>query len=78
MLDQYGFVVIHLNRYPEECQLCGETAWLTHCVPYYEEPCPEHEIGDEHPRGGTVGGMTCCKACHDGIYADHIFGGRSP
>ena len=62
--------VINLNRYPEECQICGEIEWLTHCVPFYEGPRPDREIGDRLPHGGEVGGMTCCEACHDRVYAD--------
>lgn len=59
--------VIDMNRYPEECQICGETRWLDHCVAFYEEPVHD-EIGTVLPNGDEVGGMTCCKPCHDRHY----------
>ena len=56
--------VINLNCYPDECVLCGKTKFLDHCVPFYEEPVHQ-EIGSLMPNGDKVGGMTCCKECHD-------------
>lgn len=54
-----------------ECQLCGEMKILRHCVAFYCEPTYD-EIGsvstqyrstDGQP--AIVGGMRCCKECHD-------------
>lgn len=59
------YQVIHLWS-PEwhECPLCGEFRHINHCVTFYEEPRPDLEIG------GEIGGMSCCKECHDGVHAD--------
>ena len=62
-MDGIG-IVIQLDRYPEECPLCGALGHHRYCVPYYEEPVHE-EIGAVLPNGDAVGGMTCCKRCHD-------------
>ena len=66
-----GFITINLSDWHRECVLCGEWDYIDHCVPYYEEPRPDLEIGARVPGGGeddVVGGMSCCKTCHDRIY----------
>lgn len=60
-------IVIDMSRWPEECQLCYQWSYMGHCVPFYEEPVHQ-EIGSKMPNGDEVGGMTCCKACHDKHY----------
>jgi hypothetical protein len=58
-----------------ECVLCGEMKLLNHAVAYYCGPTHD-EIGSvsteyrgtpEHP--AIVGGMSCCKECHDRHYS---------
>ena len=66
-----AIVTINLSDWAQQCQICGEWDYLTHCVPFYEEPRPDVDIGDTLPCGGVVGGMSCCKTCHDTIYATH-------
>lgn len=56
--------IINLNNYPDECVLCGQTRFLTHCIPFYEEPV-HRDIGSRMPNGDEVGGMSCCQECHD-------------
>lgn len=59
-------IVINLNEYPRECQICFQIKWLTHCVAYCCEPTYD-EIGSKSTvyRDCEVGGMICCKECHD-------------
>jgi len=67
---------IHLwPRDYSECNLCGEVKRIDHAVAYYCEPTHD-EIGSistqyrstpEHP--AIVGGMSCCKECHDQHYS---------
>lgn len=54
-----------------ECALCGEEKVCRHCVPFYCEPTYD-EIGSVSTqyrstdgKPAIVGGMTCCKECHD-------------
>ncbi len=68
------FIVINLNDWDRECLLCGTWGRHRHCVPYYEEPRPDLEIGQIIPGGqpdDVVCGMSCCKECHDTIYELH-------
>lgn len=68
---------IHLwPRDSGECALCGEMKILNHAVAYYCGPTHD-EIGSlsteyrstpESP--AIVGGMPCCKACHDRHYSN--------
>lgn len=60
-----GFV-INLNRWAQECQMCGESDYLDFCVPFYEYPRHDADIGERIPGGGPddiVGGMSCCGRC---------------
>lgn len=64
-------ITIDLSDWDRECVLRGAWGRHRHCVPFYEEPRPDLEIGDRVPGGGPddiVGGMSCCKQCHDRIY----------
>jgi len=67
MIDA-GYYSINLSRWSEECQICYKWMFLTHCVPFYEEPRPDLEIGQRLSNGDEVGGMSCCKECHDKIH----------
>lgn len=64
-----AWITIDLDDWDKQCPLCDRWGRLGYCVPYYEEPCPEREIGDRLPNGDEVGGMTCCQTCHDSVYA---------
>jgi len=64
-------ITINLSEWPEQCPICGEwePGHLNHAVAFCCEPTHD-EIGDEssvYP-GHTVGGMSCCKTCHDNHY----------
>ena len=64
-------ITINLSERDEQCPLCGEwqATGLRHAVAFCCEPTHD-EIGDEssvYP-GHTVGGMSCCKTCHDNHY----------
>lgn len=61
-----GFVTINLNAWMHECQLCGKEAIIDHCVPFCCDPTYD-EIGSMSTvyRGLKVGGMSCCRSCHD-------------
>ena len=66
-----GAPVINLDDWDKECQICGEWRRLYCCVPFYEDPRPDLEIGQRVPGGkpdDIVGGMSCCKQCQDEIY----------
>lgn len=59
-------IVIDMSDWAKECQLCGKYDYLDFCIPFYEEPRPDLEIGDQVPGGGPddiVGGMSCCGRC---------------
>lgn len=56
------------DRHWDDCVLCGEYRLINHAVAFYEEPVHE-EIGTKLWHGGVVGGMSCCKECHDNHYA---------
>lgn len=67
-----------------ECLLCGEMKLLKHAVAYYCGPTHD-EIGsisteyrstDGQP--AIVGGMRCCKECHDRHYAVSSTGRETP
>lgn len=63
--------MVSLSDWPAECQVCNKINWLDWCVPFFEEPRPDLAIGQRVPGGGPddiIGGMTCCKACHDRIH----------
>lgn len=75
LVDRDGNVVLtSIHLWPNnqgECQLCGEWRVLDHAVAFYCEPTYD-EIGsvstqyrstDGQP--AIVGGMQCCKECHD-------------
>jgi hypothetical protein len=69
LCSELGITTINISEWNQQCTLCGEWALLRWCVPFYEEPV-HAEIGatlfinaDGHP--AIVGGMTCCKVCHD-------------
>jgi hypothetical protein len=54
-----------------ECMLCGEVKQCRHCVAFYCEPTYD-EIGSVSTqyrstdgKPAIVGGMVCCKECHD-------------
>ena len=56
-------ITINISHWPEDCPLCERTVpHMRHCVPFYEEPRSDLEIG------GEVGGMTCCYPCYTQIY----------
>lgn len=58
--------LINLSRWPHECPLCGEDDFLDFCVPFYEGPRLDLDIGDLVPGLGpdaVVGGMPCCDWC---------------
>lgn len=55
------------DRNWDDCLLCGEYRLINHAVAFYEEPVHE-EIGTVLWHGGEVGGMSCCKECHDKHY----------
>ncbi len=65
-------VVIELwDRSVHECALCGEVKVCKHAVAFYCEPTYD-EIGSVSTqyrstdgKPAIVGGMTCCKDCHD-------------
>lgn len=58
----------------DECQLCGETKVIDHAVAFYCEPThdpigsvsTQYTSSDGSP--AIVGGMSCCKDCHDRHY----------
>lgn len=64
-------IVIHyhwiVDRDWDDCNLCGEYRLLNHSVAFYEQPV-HLEIGSLMPNGDEVGGMLCCKECHDNHY----------
>jgi len=60
--------VINMGWGDAECVLCGQSAPLDYSIPYFEGPVHQ-EIGSALPSGDVVGGMTCCKTCHDLHYA---------
>ena len=62
-------IIIDLNeeRYWDNCILCGKYRFINHAVAFYEEPVHQ-EIGSLMPNGDEVGGMSCCKECHDNHY----------
>lgn len=55
------------DRHWDDCLLCGEYRLIDHAVAFYEEPV-HLEIGGKMPNGDEVGGMSCCKECHDKHY----------
>ena len=65
-------VVIELwDRSVHECPLCEEIKVCRHCVAFYCEPTYD-EIGSistvyrsTDGKPAIVGGMVCCKYCHD-------------
>lgn len=63
-------ITINMSEWPEECPLCGEWSMLRYSVAYYEEPRPDLEIGDRmsDDPDDRVGGMICCRQCHDTLY----------
>lgn len=78
LIDRDGNVVLtHIHLWPNtdgECVLCEQWKRLDHAVAYYCEPTHD-EIGsvstqytssDGSP--AIVGGMQCCKECHDEHY----------
>lgn len=65
-------IVIELwDRTVHECALCGEVKRCRHCVPYYCGPThdPIGSVSTEYTstdgKPAIVGGMVCCKDCHD-------------
>ena len=72
LCHELGVTVIELwDRTIHECALCGEVKQCRHCVAYYCEPTydeigsvsTEYRSTDANP--AIVGGMVCCKECHD-------------
>lgn len=69
---ELGVTVIELwPRNVHECALCGEVKLINHCVAFYCEPTHD-EIGSvstqymgNDGKPAIVGGMACCKDCHD-------------
>lgn len=64
--------VITIELWPtniHECPLCGVVDRIDHAVAYCCGPTHD-EIGSESSEyaGCTVGGMCCCKSCHDKHY----------
>ena len=65
-------IVIKLwDRTIHECALCGKVRRCRHCVAFYCEPTYD-EIGSVSTvytstdgKPAIVGGMVCCKECHD-------------
>lgn len=74
-----GVSVIELwPRDIHECALCGEVKRCDHCVAFYCEPTHD-EIGSVSTqytstdgKPAIVGGMTCCKECHDAHEASKL------
>lgn len=69
-------VVIELwDRSIHECALCGEVKQCRHCVPFYCEPThdPIGSVSTQYVNAdgspAIVGGMVCCKECHDQHYS---------
>lgn len=62
-----------VDRFWDDCNLCGQYRLLDHSVAFYEEPV-HREIGSLMPDGSEVGGMLCCKECHDKHYAETMAG----
>lgn len=71
-----AIMVIDMNegRYWGDCPMCGEERRLDHAVGWYCGPTKD-EIGavSTEYRSGTdepaiVGGMCCCRGCHDKFY----------
>lgn len=65
-------IVIKLwDRTIHECALCGEVKQCRYCVPFYCEPThdPIGSVSTEYTSSAgsaaIVGGMICCKECHD-------------
>ncbi len=69
---EFDVAVIELwPRNIHECPLCDEVKLIDHCVAFYCEPTYD-EIGSistvyrsTDGKPAIVGGMTCCKDCHD-------------
>lgn len=76
--DRDGNVVLtHIHLWPNdegECALCEQWKRIDHCIPFYCEPTHD-EIGSistqytsSNGSPAIVGGMPCCKECHDEHY----------
>lgn len=72
LCSELDVVVIELwDRSVHECPLCEEIKVCRHCVAFYCEPTYD-EIGSistvyssTDGKPAIVGGMVCCKDCHD-------------
>jgi hypothetical protein len=58
-IEAHDVTYVYLDRYPDECNMCGYEDFLTHCVPWY---CgPVSEMAEQEVE---IGYKTVCKKCY--------------